>query len=693
MLEFTISLKDSAVEFSPLHSERDLALLLPPTARIEPDDNVLLDPIPVHSFFNAISFGRWLAQKWNVSDTDGILIYALHDILKSFLRFVAKEDGTRNWYHSYDMFDELKAGLKTLSVFDDFETSFDVVVRHMSPELQKSHLWREATWHERGFGLAPKTATAAWEFPTPSIGLSVRLNPCLSNIFAIEHIKSLFISAYADALRFEYAAFFNKIDEITYRYEFIDPAKLSGDTDRDINDLALQSNVSFKNKRLVIHTPIGAVRPSEVDTDEQTHIRVPFWLLLTIHADATGIIFPIPSLPDDSPNTAFVQHAKGSFHRGVEKLLDQVPSTGRHWTKRKQEILEHLHETLVVADGKYESVRASLAASTVSDAVCNLCGSNVSPHFLCSPEKDLGWSTSHYTDWHQGNIGSACALCAISNFKVPPKLEAAYSLVKQKKFIYLSVTTPNINEFRVRFENATRKSVLPFFDAPILPKLVISSLESLVTLNLIGALFLRAGINASCVEVEGTRELWLKPIDQSNPFNFVGEIGKRQSKRKVDALLRAMHEAFNRKATLLDPMMSVDIEIPFANLTCIMGNTQGKHYELKFKPMLVSNKNGTIAVVCDGYHLVDTATLDAIEQIHALIRTLRGKGVSDSMKISALASSPGDLIEVMTATGGCNIETTLQNLRSLASGESALVYLERLRDSIHRYPLVTELWR
>lgn len=234
---------------------------------------------------------------------------------------------------------------------------------------------------------------------------------------------------------------------------------------------------------------------------------------------------------------------------------------------------------------------------------------------------------------------------------------------------------------------------MPFFDAPIHPKLVISSLESLVTLNLIGALFLHDSVHTASVVNNGTRELWLKPLRHTTPFTFVGEIGKRQSKREIAALLKSMQRTLNRAVTLLDPMMSVDIEIPFNNLTCIKGNTQGKHYELKFKPMLVSNKNGTIVVVCDGYHLVDLATLDAIEEIQALVRTLRGKGVSDPMKISALASSPSDLIEVMTAIGGCNIETTLQNLQTLANGETPLIYLERLRDSIRKYPLVTELWR
>jgi hypothetical protein len=692
MLEFSVSLKDSAIEFSPPRNEPDLALLLPPTARIEEDgDNVLLDPIPLHSFFNAVSFSRWLGNRCRVPEADSFLIYVVHDVLKSLLRFPVKS-GKRRWEHSFGMFDELRLPLQQTGLFGNFETSFEVIAGHMQSEWrQRPYRWREATWHEHGLDAPP--ARSAWEFPTPSLGLAIRLNPTLSNLFAIEHIKGLFVKAYSDAIHHEYAEFFDKLDEITYRYKFVDPDKLLGDTNKDVASLARDVAVTYKDKHLVIETPIGAMRPPEIAPDATTRICVPFWLLLTIYADSTGIIFPIPSQPDDSPNMAFIERVKNSFYRGVEKLLDQVPSTGRHWKEKKAEIVEHLLETLPIVDGKYEKVRAALVADALADVTCNLCGSNVSRHFLCSPEKDLGWSTSHYTDWHQGNIESVCVLCAISNFKVPRRLDGAYSLMKQKKLVYLSTTTPNISGYQVRFDDATRKSVLPFFDAPIQPKLVISSLESLVTLNLIGALFLHASIHAACVEEKGTRELWLKPIVGTNPFAFFGEIGKRQSKREIVALLKAMHRALNRQCILVDPMMQVDIEIPFNSLTCIMGNTRGKHYELKYKPLLVGNKTGVLPLVCDGFHLVDVATLEAINQVQTLVRTLRGKGVSDSMKISALASSPADLVDVMTSIGGCNIETVLQQLQGLGNGEEPLVYLTRLGNLVHKYPLVTELWR
>ncbi len=688
MLEFTISLNDSQMEFMPMRDKPDLALLFPPTARVgRTDDNVHLDPVPVHCFFNAVAMGQWLAGRNRLSSRDGAFVYLLHDIFKPLMVFGSAPNGKRSWEHLTG-FAQIESALKNAGIFGEFDRAFQIISLHMlrGPLRQASLEWSEITWHEQGL-------TDQGRQQAETIGLSIGLHPALSNMFALELIKQLFVSAYTEAVRHEYREFFDGLDEITYRYKFIDPSGLSGDANRDIARLCRDSVIALADRQLVIEVPIGATRPPDVPSDAATRMRIPFWLLLTIYADPTGIIFPVPSLPDDSPNLAFIECVKATFYRRVKKLLDQVPGTARRWEAKKAEIIKHLDGTLAVHAGKYETVRAALAATTASGTECNLCGSQVSEDFVCSPESDLGWSTSHYTDWHQGNIESTCVLCAISNFKIPRALEPANKLVKQKKVVYLSVSTPNISGYTVRFDDASRKSVLPFFDAAIKPKLVPSSLESLVTLNLLGALFLHASVRAARVETNGKGELWLKSAMRTSPFTFVGEIGKRQSKREVVALLSTMHAAFSRGVTLIDPMMQVAIEVPFASLTCIMGNTKGKHYELKFKPLQISNKTGTLPIVCDSFHLADAETLTAVGEVQSLVRTLRGKGVSDSMKVSALASSPADLVDVMTNVGGCNIETVLNHLAALARGEEPLSYLERVRTLIHKYPLVTELWR
>jgi len=59
MLEFTILMSDDRIEFEPFKNRPSLEFMLPPTARIgDEDDNIHLDPIPVHGFFNAITFSK-----------------------------------------------------------------------------------------------------------------------------------------------------------------------------------------------------------------------------------------------------------------------------------------------------------------------------------------------------------------------------------------------------------------------------------------------------------------------------------------------------------------------------------------------------------------------------------------------------------------------------------------------------------
>jgi len=86
--------------------------------------------------------------------------------------------------------------------------------------------------------------------------------------------------------------------------------------------------------------------------------------------------------------------------------------------------------------------------------------------------------------------------------------------------------------------------------------------------------------------------------------------------------------------------------------------------------------------------------LEAIEQMQALLHVLRGKKkATDARKLSALSSSPSELAQLMTEEGGCKIETVLRQLETLANGQNLLAYLERMQQSIRKYPLITELWR
>jgi hypothetical protein len=111
MIEFTILLDDSELEFEPFREEPDLEFMLPPTARIGRDDDVVhLAPIPVHCFFNAITFGHWLATEHRLSESDAFSVYAIHDMFKALLYLVPRKGGGRSWFHQYELFfDQIQA--------------------------------------------------------------------------------------------------------------------------------------------------------------------------------------------------------------------------------------------------------------------------------------------------------------------------------------------------------------------------------------------------------------------------------------------------------------------------------------------------------------------------------------------------------------------------------------------------------
>ena len=159
MLEFTALLNDLELAFEPASNEPELSFVLPPTARIgrsrEDQDVVHLAPIPVHCFFNAITFGHWLAAEHSLSESDAFGVYAIHDMFKALLYLAPRRDGDRSWRHQYELFfDAIRDSLANVGVFDDFASSFRVASRHGETRRsgrQRTTLvpWREAVAHER----------------------------------------------------------------------------------------------------------------------------------------------------------------------------------------------------------------------------------------------------------------------------------------------------------------------------------------------------------------------------------------------------------------------------------------------------------------------------------------------------------------------------------------------------------------
>jgi len=105
MIEFTILLDDSTLHFEPVRSTPDLAFMLPPTARIGRDNDIIhLAPIPVHCFFNAMSFGHWVQGEHNISECDAFVTYLTHDMFKALLHLIPsrRNPNSRTWSHQFD---------------------------------------------------------------------------------------------------------------------------------------------------------------------------------------------------------------------------------------------------------------------------------------------------------------------------------------------------------------------------------------------------------------------------------------------------------------------------------------------------------------------------------------------------------------------------------------------------------------
>jgi hypothetical protein len=691
MVEFTILLDDSDLEFEPVRSEPDLAFILPPTARIGRDDDVVhLAPVPVHCFFNAMTLGHWLGGEHGLSDSDSLVVYLLHDMFKPLLTLQPR--GTsRSWPHAVKRFDHLGGDLDGLGLDRSSQVFFVARNHHWRNKV----VWKEAARHETALeaGIEAPGESHTWDWPI--VGLTVRLQSALSNALSIAYVKRLFVESYVEAMRDEYADVFGRFDAVSYEYDFVDPARLTGDVAKDIDALCQQSRVYLDGRRLVIRTFIGAYGP-HWKPGEESVVRLPFWLVLTLREDPVSVLFPVPTLygsngePADNP--VFVDRVRDGFHRRVRDLLmsTKVSKAKRPmWDEQVDNVMASIDDTFHVAhtiafDDATNARRVDGTQATVS---CSMCGSRVVESFACSPASDLGASVSNYTDWHLGDADRACVLCAISQFRVPSVLEPAKKLIFQRKVVYFATSTPSARE------SGEAAAGWPFFAATgFAPQLEIRSLESLVTLNVVAALYLHNVLQEAVHYHNGERDLWLERAFLTDPFSFAGEVAKAKSKAGMPSFLRELHASLNRQISLLDPLLPMEIEVPFHTLACLWGVSKGRHYEFKYKPLIVSNEADGLPVIWEGYHFVDREALVAMETLRVFVDRFRHPKVSHRMKLTALAASPEEFIDTLIQLGGFNYETVIERLAQLSGGSDVEGYLRELGDLVAQTPLVTEIW-
>jgi hypothetical protein len=161
----------------------------------------------------------------------------------------------------------------------------------------------------------------------------------------------------------------------------------------------------------------------------------------------------------------------------------------------------------------------------------------------------------------------------------------------------------------------------------------------------------------------------------------------------MPAFLAELFNSLNRPITVLDPLLPMQIEVPFHALACLWGVSKGRHYEFKYKPLIVSNQTATLPIIWEGYHFIDRQTLTAIETLRTFVETFRHPKVSHRMKLIALASSPEEFIDTLVQLGGFNYETVLERLAQLSGGSDTREYLNQLRELVVQTPLITEIWR
>ncbi len=694
MIEFTILLDDSDLEFSPLHSNPGLDFILPPTARIgwshKDRDVIHLAPLPVHCFFNGFTFGNWLSQEHGLSQADGFAVYMVHDLFKSLLNLEATGGHRRRWPHAFESFDHLSNDFAHLRL-DDSRLVFKVARDHHARKVS----WREAVEHERQLDAGTEAPGKRYSWEWDVIALTMRLQPALSNVLAMDYVKQLFIEAYIEALRTEYPDVFARYDAVSYRYEFVDPAVLSGNIEKDVETLAKRSKIFEDQKQLVIQSFIGASGP-HWQPNTETSIKLPFWLLLTLHADPTSIMFPVPASTDakgePTANPAFVKRVKNSFYAQVRVLLESVRVSKRKaekWTHQIEDIMNSLDHVFHISQTSdfTDVLDAREPDSSNRTITCSMCGSTIPESFACSPKRDLGSSVSNYTDWHIGDADQACVMCAIANFKIPDAIKPARKLIFQRKLIYFATSTPSARVANLQAAD------WPLMQAPnFQPRLEVRSLESLVTLNVIAALYLHNLAHQTITHYKGERDLWLEESFPLSPFSFIGEIGKRRNKVQLPTFLQNLFESTQRSVTLLDPLLPLEVEIPFHTLICLWGTSKGRHYELKYKPLIVSNESGTLPVVWEGYHFLDRQALSALMEVNRFVKAFGSRDVTPRMRVTAVATGPDTFIDTMVSLGGFGYETVMKRLSTLAGGSDPVQYLYKVQSMIQRTPILMEIW-
>jgi len=208
----------------------------------------------------------------------------------------------------------------------------------------------------------------------------------------------------------------------------------------------------------------------------------------------------------------------------------------------------------------------------------------------------------------------------------------------------------------------------------------------------VAALYLHDTLRRAVHHRDGQPDLWLEETFPTGPFSFAGEVTAARNKAQMPAFLAELFNSLNRPITVLDPLLPMQIEVPLHALACLWGVSKGRHYQLKYKPLIVSNETATLPVIWEGYHVIDRQTLAAIETLRQFVETFKHPKVRHRMKLTALASSPDEFIETLIQLGGFGYETILDRLDRLSGGADVESYLWQLRELVVQTPLITEMW-
>jgi hypothetical protein len=136
----------------------------------------------------------------------------------------------------------------------------------------------------------------------------------------------------------------------------------------------------------------------------------------------------------------------------------------------------------------------------------------------------------------------------------------------------------------------------------------------------------------------------------------------------------------------------MDVEVPFQSLVAMLSVLKGRHFQLKYKSLTVSNRQGVIPVIWKGYHLVDAQTMNAAQRVSDFVTRFKSRQATHYRKLVALTSGPAAFMDLLIELGEYNYETICDRLRTLSGNGDPVTYLLQLREIIRRYPIVTEFW-